>query len=425
MSTIIDLLSSTNTELVAYIKQKLCTPIDIMGHAIRENNQRIFDSLIEKINIGEKPTNADTLVVLSAKHGRPQMLRSLIHSGAKIEDSALIEVLGANPFTKNHTECLLILSTRTSIEKNDDDDNEDNSDYYMVKLLKKITEGKFIDTHHEKIVPTERNARLSRDGIIPKDNHLMDKSSQQVIIDQLCKCITENNILTFNQLIKLDIDVNMLDSDNNSTMIMHAAQYGRYEMMHTLLGRGSCIDNDFPRNKSALSFVMNDYNTFNKDHIKCILLLLKEGADINILKKHSTKNYHIAKFIKKSFKPKLIKDENITNPMSIQESTTAPDTKFIIKIRRAGPYDKFCTVEHETSGELIVKMYGSTITSGKIDSKNISVEIPTRGSFHVLPPGIIVNGVKLDKETICRFTEGFVVASDGYKTLYHPIDKMY
>ena len=123
-------------------------------------------------------------------------------------------------------------------------------------------------------------------------------------IDYFVNAIIQNDMRAFNSMLKLGIDVNELDTQNDSSPIMYASQKGRTEMIIKLLEHGAAVDvniviGDDNVQKSALYFALVNTHCVDENQIyKCAKLLIRANANIESLSKHKTA-YLIAQAIKK------------------------------------------------------------------------------------------------------------------------------
>lgn len=259
---------------------------------------------------------------------------------------------------------------------------------------------------------------------IPQIDYVLDNHAKTNIrIDEICNAIIDNDINKFNEFMKFNLNVDLLHSVNQMTMIMYAAQYGRFEMMVTLLKRGASIDNDRSQFRSALCFAMWGFHKFNGEHMKCILLLIKQGADIEILKECSMRVYHYAEFIKKTIEQHTtLSNDKLTLVDSDGVSYTIPkpklklDPPILIKVIS----DKQKTYpKSKLHGTVVAELYNVSdrIVKQNIVSDNVEIEIPIRNSYHLLPVGMIVNGAKLTEPIVCRFVQGYVLIGCEHESI--------
>ena len=252
---------------------------------------------------------------------------------------------------------------------------------------------------------------------------------ENTITDMLCNIIIRNDSKMFHKFIlEHPTCVNSTDTLNDSTPIMHAAQLGRYDMMETLLKTGANVADHTDKrkiNKSALSFAVYSHNEFSNNHMECIKILLRAGANIDILKKYSLDSHYLIKIIKDHM-PEEKKAIKLRNKSGV-EYTIKPESvgsepkpkSILIEVLSDSDKSKSTyTIEPLHRMYPRVKFYDGSAKEGMITSSDVEVEIPTnKGSYHLLPVGICVDGIVLTEPVVCRFITGIVKTDPSFNRL--------
>ena len=456
------LLSSNDQEIIDYVTADSELNITkYVKRTIEQNDNKMFDKLIKLITIDNK-LDSETIVEIvsyTIRYDRYDMLEMLIRDlDMKSLDPPYImkiikqsvyynrhKILGTllkyfdvkNLTTTNHKEspCHLLYSAL----------GQGNSGAYHECLIFLIKEGfDFCDcvpTKYRLIIEYIKNLfegkeMKSLDREFPVllatdeefNTYKIVHCKEKTITDMLCNIIIENDSKMFHKFIlEHPTCVNSTDTTNDSTPIMHAAQWGRYDMMETLLKTGASVADYIDRcgtNKSALYFAVHSPKEFSNNHIECIKILLRAGANIDILKEYSLDSHYLIKIIKDHMpEEKIIKLRNksgVEYTIKLESIVPKPKSKSILIEVLSGSNESKSTytVEPLRGTYLHVKFYDGSAKEGMITSSDVEVEIPTnKGSYHLLPVGICVDGIVLTEPVVCRFITGIGKTDSSFNRL--------
>ena len=245
------------------------------------------------------------------------------------------------------------------------------------------------------------------------------------MIDLVRDTIMNDNNELFNTLMELNLNINELDTEYESTLVMFAAQKGRYEMLETLIKKGADVGDDIENSKSALSFAISSGN-FGKKHTTCVKILIRAGANIDFIKNRDKEKYYFIKELKnlidnedKSTKPTkstplVLVDKN-GNTYSINNNETETKPTLTVELIRVKDNIILSIISKgELTSESKIMLYGDTgVSEGKL-SPGLLLEIPNeKGLFHLLPIGAVVDGIALTKPVVCRFIDSIAVNIGG------------
>jgi len=214
--------------------------------------------------------------------------------------------------------------------------------------------------------------------------------SHSKIVDLVSKIIREKNMNLFDRLMKYDFDINT-HTTNGSTLLHIAIEYALIEYAEKLLKKGANIS---LRNESNQSILFKCFNgrSLTDDIIKCVEFLIKAGADIEHLKgTGNNSGYYIALFLKQKIFP-----ENIGSD---------PSDKKIIQIVTNSKCPRFIT---KIMGKIELRFIDNNVLQQISICENIGIELPLSGEKilgHLLPVGMIINGMTLIKPMMCRFID--------------------
>ena len=277
-------------------------------------------------------------------------------------------------------------------------------------------------------------------------------------IDVLREIIRDENDELFDEFMKIDFDVNEVDSKYRSTMIMFAAEHGNPKMVKELFSRGASIANDTIDNKSVLFFALTRIS--KQSGLDCAKFLINNGADVEFCCKKlgvcdQTKILRQLAADKeaadKEAADKIAFDKAVAEKVAIElaaikkttgnetEKTTEmpnsqyslfdkhgtaysfdlfnPDTKsekFVVEIINGSQVPKAESIicVKLAFGAQILIFYRGKLTYRQLSPQNTYVEISDLlNSYHLLPVGTIIDGFPLSEPHLCRFTEPIVVVN--------------
>lgn len=302
------------------------------------------------------------------RYGKVEMLRFLIKKDyiekfIRYDDNILSDTL-KEAYFKEHAECIKILiQVGTDITC-----VEDPFQFYLCRFIKKILTQQTISQKTQK---SQKDCKLS--------------FSLDTPIGILCHAIESNNEKLFNQYMKFDIDVN--EKSELNTPLEYALYYGRSCMIKSLLKKGANINNS----RMLLIYLLDRPQEFNKEYMKCLQLLLNAGLVIE----SDCVNHRLVKL----FRNMIIGETNQNSRLLIKEIINEPCEHVIGALHGTQNIVKLISENH--------------IGSGVITSENVNIEYPTNNDpYYLLPIGIMIDGVTLEKTTICRFLCGHISVND-------------
>ena len=304
-----------NPEILSYALSKFGSIIDIIWHTIIDDNIEMFNKCMElDFNINEPSINTKkTLIVCAFETIRPQMLKKLIKKGACIKEiESLFFSIFPNYYNGDQNfKCIKILiKAEIDLECLRSDDKYYFIAQFIKKSIKKYSRKQIDlvssvpgtqDEFNPAPIPNHINGTTPRFGEIDLNNmtavvfdnmkcYSLKATDQNIytlvpstesFIDHVVRFIVNNNMRDFCESIKLISDIDEPDSRHNSTLLMHAAQRGHYNMVKILLGKGASISAG-TRNKSALTFALySPIGKFTEQNFKCVKTLIKAGSDIS------------------------------------------------------------------------------------------------------------------------------------------------
>lgn len=431
MSQINNILTSGNTELIAYVLAKVENKlIDIVSDIIADNNTQLFCDVLKCID--GKTLDNETIMKLAKSaviHGRPDILETLLKHqpravffGDELGKTIMDHIMEITNFNEGHMKCVILLinlGSNIGTFRNIASGKKYNLILDFIQDLIKGNKSESLAIEPEIFAPT-----------VMEYNTYMLSQSTESLIDMIRDTIVEDRKKMFHALLSAHPDlVNFVDTIHKSTLIMHAAQYGRFDMIETLLKKGATVA-DMPT-KSALYFAVCQSNSFNKKHIESIKILLKAGSNIDILKNHSMRDYHLIKFIHDKLAEEcassnitLFNKSGITytiqNPIPIKPIKPIKPKPILIEVISTTHHSKY-NIGRLYGLDYKVILCDGSAKEGSITNRteiDIEIEIPDQvGSYHLLPVDICIDGVKLTKPTVCRFTHGTVILNNVMKSI--------
>lgn len=307
-------LISNQSNIVSYALSKSGSIVDLICHTIIDNEIEIFNECMElDFNVNGFSTKFNkTLLMCATEYVRPLMLESLFRRGALIEQSRSTGLL-YEAFDKcSHVDsfaCIKILiKAGATIES-----LTYNTKYYRIaEFIKKSIE-KIECPHNEKIeLPKQSHIhKLSNVKSIIFDNTCQKSStksnddgtdtlttSNQLCIKEMYQLIVDDKIDAFCTFVDIVPNLNEPYLISDSTLIMHAVQFGRIKILQILLDNGASVADDH-RGKSPLYFAFITHTSYiPEEQFECAKLLIKAGSNIELLAQYSEQSYHLAKLIK-------------------------------------------------------------------------------------------------------------------------------
>ena len=220
---------------------------------------------------------------------------------------------------------------------------------------------------------------------------------------------------------KIDFDIDEKDSQNGSTAIMHAGQRGNVRMVDVLLKKGASIADNLNNSRSALYFtVWSSYSSL-ENKVACIKLLVNNGANVDFgsIRRRLTelniideiipiKNTKVVLFDKNNeeYVIDVAKKENILISLSKLVIEFVKKEKFNDHDKKEIKIFKVCPSEVK-----VIIYQDNKEMFGLLKSKNMYIDIDPNAqiSYHLLPSGSIIDGVKLTESVLCRFRGPFEI----------------
>lgn len=150
--------------------------------------------------------------------------------------------------------------------------------------------------------------------------------------------IRGNDFVTFDTILKYDIDVNVFANSNQSSSLIIASYLGLPNFVERLLEKKADVSLRDKDDDTALSACFK--RCLTDDQIKCAKLLIKAGSDIECLNKQGdNKSYHIALLLKENLRLEnslalnpIEANKPSDDPLLIRAVTTNPNAKVQKKI---------------------------------------------------------------------------------------------